>query len=213
MFPKISCVYMLTNRITGKFYIGSTKNLYNRMKYYKYCSKHNPNKELGNDICTYGFDSFTVSILEECSIDVLRERERFFIESFHSLDNGYNLTNTTTSSERITAFNNRAWKDPEYRAKRIAASRDTQLRRLADPAYLAEKSEQLKQATNKMKKRVGMFSLEGELQKEFEGVRDAARYLVSLGLAKNEKCCAIISDACLPHGRHKTAYGHIWRHL
>lgn len=213
MFPKISCVYMLTNRTNGKFYIGSTKNLYSRMKYHKYNAAHNPNKDLGRDIIRYGFDSFTVSILEECPPETLRQRERFFIESFQAEEIGYNKTKATNYHDLMRELNQKAWQNDEYRAAKGRASSALQKKRLKDPVYLSEKSAQLKAATDKMKKRVGMFTLDGEPIKEFDGVREAARYLVNEGIASSEHCSAIISDACLPHGRHKTVYKHVWKYL
>lgn len=204
---------MLTNKLTGKFYIGSTVNLRNRMKYYKYSFDRNPNKELANDIIKLGFDAFTVTILEECSHDTLRQRERFYIDSLHAAENGYNLTVTTTCSERIKEFNNRAWQNDEYRRDRSRASSELQRRRLIDPVYRAEKTRQLKQATDKMKKPVGMYTKDGEFVRSFDGVREAERWLISNGYTTSHNASSILSDACDPNGRHKTAYKHIWKYL
>ena len=114
---KICCVYKLTNTVTGKFYIGSTYNLKARMKYHRYSHDHNPNKELGADIVKYGWDSFTVEILEECTRENVRDRERFYIDSLNAVDVGYNMVKATTYQDLMHDMNVKNWRDPEYRKK------------------------------------------------------------------------------------------------
>lgn len=213
MFPKIPCVYMLTNPANGKFYVGSTHNLYSRMKYYKYCSKNNPNKQLGSDIQKYGFDSFKVSILEECDPCILRQRERFYIESLHAVENGYNLTVTTTKSDLMSELNAKAWQNSDYRSAKSAASSALQKRRFENPEYRAQKAKQLKTATDKMKKPVGMYTKGDELLRVFGGAREAGRWLLEQNITTCKYCSSLICDACKPDSRRKTAYGYKWKYI
>ena len=213
MFPKIPAVYMITNTVTGKFYIGSTVNLYARLKYHRYSANRNSNKELGGDILKYGFDAFNVTILETPSLDQLREREKFYIESLNAVENGYNITKATTNSDKMRAYNLKAWQNKEYREKRSKASSELQKKRLQNPQYLLAKSKQLKDATDKMKRQIGMYTKNGAFVTSFNGVREAARYLVSIGATNSKHASSILSDACDPEGRHKTAYNYIWKYL
>ena len=52
---KISGVYKITNTVTGKFYIGSSKDVKKRLAVHKCQStwKNNPNKQLYKDIQNY----------------------------------------------------------------------------------------------------------------------------------------------------------------
>lgn len=62
-------VYIITNKITSKRYIGQTKNLIHRMSDYieksKKTSAHNCNVELMNDIILYGLSSFSIEFIKE----------------------------------------------------------------------------------------------------------------------------------------------------
>ena len=209
---KICCVYKLTNTQTGKFYIGSTFNFYSRMKYHRYSHSKNPNKVLGADIEKYGWDSFKAEILERCTRENVRERERFYIDSLHAVEEGYNITHATNYSEFLTGYNNRSWRDPEYRRRHSVISSEIQKKRLQNPKYLAEKSAQLKRYTDSIKKPVGMFSKDGALLHSFDGVRAAERWLIENGVTESRNASSAISD-CANGGRHKTVYGYVWRYL
>lgn len=80
-------VYKHTNKINGKCYIGQTCNIKRRWKpkYYEGCSK------FYNAIKKYGWDNFTHEILIECSKNDVDYWEEFFIDKYHSVENGYNL--------------------------------------------------------------------------------------------------------------------------
>lgn len=209
---KICCVYKLTNTQTGRFYIGSTLNFNSRMKYHHYSYNKNPNRELGGDIEKYGWDVFTKEILEVCTRENVRERERFYIESTHAVEVGYNITKATTYRDLMTDFNNRSWSDPEYRKRHSALSSEIQKERLKNPEYLAEKSAQLKCFTDTLKKPVGMFAKDGALLRSFGGVREAERWLIENGVTKSRNASSAIAD-CATGGRHKTVYGYVWHYL
>ena len=207
---KICCVYKLTNTVTGKYYVGSTFNLYSRMKYHRYSHNRNPNKELGNDIEKYGWDAFSVEVLEECTRENVRERERYYIESLNAVEVGYNQTKSTTYQDWMKSYNAQMWQNEEYRERRRKHSSDVQKKRLEDPEYLKTKSEKLKRYTDTLKKPVAMYSKSGELLHTFNGVREAERWAVENRLTNSIHASAIISDCALGK-RHKTAYGYVWR--
>lgn len=209
---KICCVYKLTNTVTGKFYVGSTFNFYSRMKYHHYSHQRNPNKELGSDIEKYGWKAFSAEILERCTRENVRERERFYIDSLNAVELGYNQTHATTYKDWMTNYNKTMWRDPEYRKRHSEHSSIIQKQRLQNPEYLKEKSEQLKRFTDTLKKPVGMFTKEGELLRTFEGTRAAERWLISEGITQSKNASSAIAD-CATGGRHKSVYGYVWKYL
>ena len=86
-------IYLITCRINGKPYVGKTKrSLETRI------AEHKRNKSKGNSpvemaIDKYGWENFTVEILEVCPVEMLNEREKFWIAALNSKSpNGYNLT-------------------------------------------------------------------------------------------------------------------------
>lgn len=76
-------IYCITNTVNNKFYIGSSKNIYHRLKRHSSDlskGKHQ-NPYLLNAYKKYGSSAFTVSILEEISLDKLSEREQYYIDT------------------------------------------------------------------------------------------------------------------------------------
>ena len=80
---KISAVYKITNTITGDFYIGSSKNVKQRLATHKCKSKWNeyPNNPMYLDMQKYGVDKFVFEILEVVEPEKLKETEQQFIET------------------------------------------------------------------------------------------------------------------------------------
>lgn len=83
------CIYCLTSP-SGKSYIGQTTNINKRIQKYKRCDCKNQTK-LYNATVKYGFDSFVLTILEECEHDQLNECESFWITYLETVRFGYNL--------------------------------------------------------------------------------------------------------------------------
>lgn len=95
---KIGCVYLTTNKVNNKKYIGSL--LYNR--------KNNWKNYLGSgillkkDIKEYGKHCFSKTILEECETEEeLRQREEYFIKQYNAVesDSFYNLKPTAKGGD------------------------------------------------------------------------------------------------------------------
>lgn len=95
-------IYKFTNKINGHCYIGQTNNLQKRYNGHK-SESFNPKVSgywlpLHCAIRKYGIDNFTYEVIEEIadgeSQDFVNERERYFIQYYHSLkdENGYNVT-------------------------------------------------------------------------------------------------------------------------
>ena len=91
--PAMGVIYKITNTLNGKFYVGKTKQkLSRRITQHKYDSKKG-SLGLGAAIRKYGWENFTVEVIETCPIDKLNEREIFFIAELDCKSpNGYNLT-------------------------------------------------------------------------------------------------------------------------
>lgn len=85
-------VYVITNKINGKQYVGQTvQTLKNRWKFH--ISKGSRCLALKSAIDKYGKDKFVIeTVYEAKSLDELNEREIEFINKFNTLaPNGYNL--------------------------------------------------------------------------------------------------------------------------
>jgi group I intron endonuclease len=101
---KKSGIYKIENLINGKIYVGRAIDLFNRRKYhFKYLieNKHH-NKYLQEDFNKYGKEKFKFSIIEECDISILNEKEKYFIKERKCChkDIGYNIHSGGNSPER-----------------------------------------------------------------------------------------------------------------
>lgn len=82
------------NKINKKRYIGQTYSIKNRFYRHKnelLKNKHH-NTHLQNAWNKYGIENFEFIILEYCDIELLNEREIYWIKFYDSFNNGYNQT-------------------------------------------------------------------------------------------------------------------------
>ncbi|BCT30355.1 GIY-YIG nuclease family protein [Bacillus velezensis] len=87
------CIYRYRNKINNKNYIGQTTNFERRMIRHLADSKHpNPMYKIHRAIKKYGIENFEITVLEECTKEMLDEREIYWISHFDSYNNGYNMT-------------------------------------------------------------------------------------------------------------------------
>ena len=86
-------------KITG-IYIGQTINLKSRLRRYEIhsCKKQH---RLLNSFIKHGFANHIVEVLEECEIDCLNDRERYWQDFYNvTSKSGLNITLTTSSNSR-----------------------------------------------------------------------------------------------------------------
>lgn len=90
-------IYKITNKVNGKIYIGKSTDIVRRFaehkRHYK-SESHRKKIALYKSMWKYGVENFIFEILEETSVDVLDEREKYYIDFYKSnnKDIGYNLT-------------------------------------------------------------------------------------------------------------------------
>ena len=86
-------IYKITNTLNGKIYVGMTRQkLSKRISKHKYCGKHG-RPGVDTAIAKYGWENFTVEVIETCPVENLAEREIFWIAKLDANgSNGYNLT-------------------------------------------------------------------------------------------------------------------------
>lgn len=85
-------IYKYQNKLNNKIYIGQSADIAHRYEQHIYDSTYRPERGTGVDLAIrkYGIENFDFSVIEECSIDELDERERYWIAYYDSYNNGYN---------------------------------------------------------------------------------------------------------------------------
>lgn len=181
-------IYLITNSINDKIYVGSTSNINKRYYKYKSCINRKKNTHIELAIKKYGFDKFTFRILEFVNISkedlnyfrrFLALKEQYWLDFYQAYNkkNGYNTARYASSSCGVTA-------SKETR-KRISES---VLRRRDEIS--AQQSLRVLQIESKTLKVVA----------EYKSVLDAINNLKNLG----GRC---IYNACY---NKKRAYGYYW---
>ena len=114
-----SGVYAITHVVSGKRYIGSSRNMRSRLNEHKrnLVKTAHFNVKLQNAFNKYGVDSFTFEPLIQCTESDLVFFEQRAIDGFDSCRNGYNIR-PTAESQRGHKFG----ACPQERRDRIAAS-------------------------------------------------------------------------------------------
>lgn len=79
----ISGIYKITNKITQKFYIGSSVKISRRWReHIKELKKGtHRSKYLQNSFNKYGLNNFTFEVIEECSKELLSDREQYYLDT------------------------------------------------------------------------------------------------------------------------------------
>lgn len=88
-------IYKYTNKINGKIYIGRSTNIIKRK--WEHINAPSAYSFFDQTLKLIGEDQFVFEVIEECSPELLKEREKYWIKFYNCCvldnpDNGYNLT-------------------------------------------------------------------------------------------------------------------------
>lgn len=92
----IVCIYKIENNINHKIYIGQTVDFIRRKE--EHLNRYNNNSLKSNRsylyraFRKYGVENFTFSVVEECDVNSLNDKEKFYILKYNSCLDGYNMT-------------------------------------------------------------------------------------------------------------------------
>lgn len=205
-------IYKITNNINNKIYIGKTvTSIQERWRHHKsdaYSEVHGTKYEhrpLYSAIRKYGINNFTIEEVEECSIEELEEKEKYWVEYYGSFKNGYNATK---------GGDGRAYLDYDLIVKTYSELKSVNKtasflhidRSSVSRALLATKSytkEQIKRNANLLTANaVGQYDQNGNLIAVFPSVTEAEK-AVPTGRHIGAVC----------KGKRKTAGGYIWKYI
>ena len=131
-------IYCLENTLTDKMYIGKTENFEDRM--HRYATGRCHKGALRNAILKYGWQHFSVKVVEKIPVEDLNEAERFWIAFLDTkAPNGYNLRDGgdggTFSSETRELMREAALRRVEEGTHNLQGENNPNQRRLADGTH------------------------------------------------------------------------------
>jgi group I intron endonuclease len=87
-------LYLIRNKINGKVYVGQTKNFVKRKINHVNAARSGSEYPLYRSMRKHGIENFEFSILEECSDELVNDREKHWVSQYDSYiaEKGYNLT-------------------------------------------------------------------------------------------------------------------------
>jgi hypothetical protein len=138
------CVIYKILSPSGRVYIGQTVNYQIRYNKYKNLNCKRQTR-LYNSFLKYGFENHMFNIIEECSIEDLNIRERYYQDLYNVLDNdkGLNCKLTTTNDKS---------------GKMLDSSRLKMSRSAKNKVYSEERKSQIKKWLNNSKKVICMIT-------------------------------------------------------
>lgn len=84
-------IYKITNLCNGMVYIGQSNDIFRRWGEHKRKRKKQ-NTLLYKAMNEYGIENFSFEVLEECEVEELNQKEKYYINKYNSLENGYNMS-------------------------------------------------------------------------------------------------------------------------
>lgn len=200
-------------------YIGQTiRNYKLRWQQHKQQSKER-DYALYNAFKKYGINNFQPILIEECNNSFLNEREKFWIEYYHThiTKKGYNITyggNEISDKLKIpvyqydlngnfiqsyTSINEAQWEISGHAGSTIQQAATNQINSAYGFLWSQEKKEKIP-PKQLYRKKIYQYSLDLIELNTFNSVKEAAEFL--------NKAPANISACAL--GKRKNAYGYIW---
>ena len=205
----MSYIYKIINNINKKLYIGKTdKTIKSRFEQHYKDSKKIKNQErlLYKAINQYGIENFSIEQIEECPSSKSNEREKFWIEYYDSLKNGYNATLGGDGSANLDydlIYNIYQQKKSLTETAKIIGCCEDSVRLVLKKNNISQKNILLNKKIKQSKSVAMIDKTTNQIIKIFTGTHDAAKYL--------GKTHQHIQEVC--QGKRKSAYGYFWKYL
>lgn len=212
----MASIYKITNVINGKSYIGKTlSSIENRWK--EHCSdskkRKNEKRPLYSAMNKYGIENFKIEQIEECSDNIVDEREVYWIEYYQTFKQGYNATKGGDGKhyldyDLICEVYNQTQNMKE--TAQICGCHPDSVNNILMERKIQKTTTQeiIRKRDSKM---INQYDLADSYLRTFLSLIDAARYLKEMNLANGAEqgIASHIRDVAL--GRRKSAYKFHWK--
>lgn len=206
-------IYKITNDINEHLYIGKTiLTIEERFREHIKESKKEESKDrpLYRAIRKYGIEHFSIHLIEECDINILNNREIYWIDIYQSYKNGYNATLGGDGSllydyDKILEMYMSGMLVHEI-AENIGCER-TVVQRCLKRAEI----DPFKNSVNKRKISVLMCDKNETVLQNFDSQSDAAQWLIDNEYSNASKNSIRTNIGRVIDGKRQTCCGFKWR--
>ena len=211
MFGKI---YLITNNINNKKYVGKTLvSLKERFETHKRDSRKEDIKgrPLYSAFNKYGFENFSITLIEECSIDNLDEREIFWIKEYNTYNNGYNATlggdgKILYDYDEIISLTLENIPTKQI-CEIVGCCHETVVN-----ALLANGITPFEYSIKIRSKEIYQYDKQGNFIQSFQRMSEAIDWLINNQEIKAERKSVNGNIYRVANGERKSAYGYIWKY-
>lgn len=208
-------IYKVTNNQDGKIYIGQTSGTVEKrlLEHFQESTTNNKNRPFHKAIREYGKENFSVDIIEQVDDSLLNDREKYWIQYFHSYmgddnSNGYNATRggdgSLTYDYRIIVKDYLQTHSKEQTAKNIGCCLET-VRRACNEY-------KIKNFNNSVGVAIVRIHPETQEKKCYKSIKEASEELCSI-LENNAQTVRKRISYVLIHRKDQKAYGYYWKEL
>lgn len=210
-------VYKISNNSNEKVYIGmTTRTIEKRKKEHEkaYQDKNSRmyNFKIYKAMRDIGINNFSYEVLEECEDDLLPERERYWIQKYNSVYNGYNTALGGKGKPLINQYQIRAMKilyEHDWLLEDISKAVNVNKSDVGEILHTKYDIKTLKNANKSFGKPIAGINSKNSI--DFDSISDAARYLISNNIPTTNKLASVISKiSSVLDKENRTAYGFKW---
>lgn len=209
-------IYKIYNDINDKLYIGKTLDtIENRLKEHKKDSKRSrmEKRPLYNAMNKYGAEHFYIELIEEVDLELLSQRECYWIEFYNTYHNGYNATKGGDGRQLYDYELIIETYKQGLTMKEISQIYGCDLKVVRNALNLAN-IDTFENMVKKKSKSIAAYDKKHNLIASFDSESDAARWLIDEGIAQTDSV-KIVSSVIgrVAKGQRKTGYKMLWEFI
>lgn len=214
-------IYKICNTVNNKVYIGMTTRtieirMEDRRKAYKNPNIRSYNFKLYKAMRKIGYEKFYPEQIEECSDELLDEKEKYWIEYYNSVEQGYNTALGRKGKPLITNLQKEAMRIL-YEHGWILSDISKVLKiNTSDIGEILSSKYHYNTFVNSIKK-FGKKTIginKNNEVKSFDSITEAAKFIISNNISKSKNVHCVIAKISMVLGKeNRTAYGYHWKTL
>jgi group I intron endonuclease len=198
-------IYIITNKIDNKKYIGQTLENDIRERWKSHFKKGSNCRYLKHALVKYGKNNFKFDIICICFDSDCDRYEKEYMEKYNTIvPNGYNLREAGNNGRHNIETKKKIADSVRLYYSTLSVEQKKEIKEkhsgINNPLFGKKRTkEQLKNVKNK--KKVECYNLKNELVGTFDSIADGARE-ANINQSNLAKCC---------QGKYKTCGGFIWK--